>query len=199
LEVSKELVDACKKGEPQAFEDLIKATHKQVYSLAYRLMGNPDDAAEVAQETYLKLLRAIKQYRGESSFSTWLYRVTSSVAISQLRKRAKHGSVGSLEQEEWYEVPASLDSDPVAMAEGRALKERLDVALASLPAGYRSVVVMKDLYGLTLGEIGRELGISEGAAKVRLFRARQRLKDELYEDGPAGYGKDVKGDSRGVS
>lgn len=183
MDVPTELIERCKQGEPLAFEELVRLTHKDVYSLSLRLLGNPDDAAESTQETYLKLLRTIRSFRGESKFSTWLYRVTSSVAISALRKRARHQHDVPLENTDWQGIPGS--ADPSAEVERRELRDRLDRALLSLPAGYRAVVVLKDIYGFSLAEIGKQLGITEGAAKVRLFRARQRLKDKLYEDGPA--------------
>lgn len=187
MEVPDAVVEACKRGEPLAFEELIRLTHAEVYSLALRLAGNPDDAAEISQETYMKLLRTIKQFRGDSKFSTWLYRVTSSVAISSLRKRSRQRLDVPLEEEDWRALPAGESSDPALDLERRMLRDKLDRAIQELPAGYRTVVVMKDIYGFSLNEIGKELGISEGAAKVRLFRARQRLKETLYEDGPAEY------------
>jgi RNA polymerase sigma-70 factor (ECF subfamily) len=153
-----------------------------------RITGNPDDAAEVTQETYIRLLKAIRSFRGEAKFSTWLYQVTSSVAITALRKRARRRHEVPLETPELEEMPGS--DDPVLGAERRELHEQLEAAIRSLPDGYRAVVVMKDVYGLSLEEAGRQLGISEGAAKVRLFRARQRLRSMLagHGAGPAKRG-----------
>lgn len=187
MDVPQSVIEACQRGEPEAFEELVRLTHRDVYALALRLVGSPDDAAEVSQETYLKLLRMIRSFRGESKFSTWLYRVTANVAITMLRKRARHRYDVPLESVDWLDLPAPAGSDPAVQVEGRQLGERLERAIGSLPPGYRTVVVMKDVYGFSLQEVGKELGISEGAAKVRLFRARQRLKDMLYQDGPAGY------------
>ena len=185
MDVPTEVIESAKQGRPEAFEELIRLTHRDVYSLALRMTGNPDDAAEVAQETYIRLLRAIRSFRGESKFSTWLYRVTSSVAITSLRKRARRRGEVPLEQEDWQDWQASPSGDPVAELDRRQLAERLDSALASLPPGYRAVVVMRDVYGLSLEDVGNELGISEGAAKVRLHRARQRLKQLLADVAPA--------------
>lgn len=192
MDVPAHVIDACKRGDPQGFEELISLTHKDVYSLALRLTGNPDDAAEVSQETYMKLLRVIRSFRGDSKFSTWLYRVTSNVAISMLRKRSRHDRNVSLDAEKWSDLQAPDSADPELRLQGRLLRERLDSALMSLPEGYRAVVVMKDIYGLSLAEAGKQLGITEGAAKVRLFRARQRLKKVLYEDSPADHGEDKR-------
>ena len=157
-------------------------THASVYSLSLRIVGNPEDAAEVSQETYMKLLRVIKQFRGDSKFSTWLYRVTSNVAISFLRKRSRRRPEVSITPEDWDLLPAPASMDPAATAEQRSLRERLDGAIASLPEDYRAVVVMRDVYGLGFEEIARDLRISEGTARVRLFRARRRLRDLLFEE-----------------
>lgn len=160
-------------------------THASVYSLSLRIVGNPEDAAEVTQETYMKLLRVIKQFRGDSKFSTWLYRVTSNVAISFLRKRSRRRPEVSMTPEDWDLLPAPASMDPAASAERHSLKERLEAAIASLPEDYRAVVVMKDIYGLGFEEIARELRLNEGTARVRLFRARRRLKDLLFDERPA--------------
>lgn len=159
-------------------------THASVYSLSYRITGNREDAAEVAQETYIKLLRVIKQFRGESKFATWLYRVTSNVAITHLRSRSRRRAEMALEPEDWDRLPADESADPAALAEQGELRDRIDGAIARLPLDYRTVVVMKDVYGLGFDDISRQLRISEGTARVRLFRARQRLKSMLLDERP---------------
>lgn len=199
MDVDQDTIEACRRGDPQAFETLVRQTHREVYSLAYRLTGNPEDAADVSQEVYYKLLRVIRSFRGDSKFSTWLYRVTSNVAISYLRKRARRGPEVPLSEDSWGELP-SRGANPDEEAERAELRGLLDDALRRLPVGYRAVVVLKDVYGFRLAEIGSQLGITEGAAKVRLFRARRRLKDMLSGSagqdrsfGPRGsLGKDSK-------
>ncbi|HLI57839.1 MAG TPA: RNA polymerase sigma factor [Actinomycetota bacterium] len=184
MDVPSEVIEACKQGRPEGFEQLIRLTERDVYSLALRLTGNPDDAADVTQETYIRLLRSIRSFRGEAKFSTWLYRVTSSVAITTLRKRSRRRKEVPLEGVEWQDWPAGPVGEPAAELDRRLLADRLDSALATLPDGYRSVVVMRDVYGLGLEEVGEALGISAGAAKVRLFRARQKLKELLFDEAP---------------
>lgn len=183
MDVSNSVIEACKRGDPQAFAELVRATTPGVYSLAFRISGNSEDAADIAQETYLKLLRTIKQFRGDSKFSTWLYRVTSTVAITHIRKRSRRSLDVPLETEDWNVLPAPASAGPVARTEEKELRDQLDAALQSLPAAYRAVVVMKDVYGFSLHEIGEQLQISEGAAKVRLFRARRRLRALLGDAG----------------
>ncbi|MGQ0680154.1 MAG: RNA polymerase sigma factor [Actinomycetota bacterium] len=182
MEVPPEVIEACQRGDQAAFEELIRLTHASVYSLSLRIVGSPEDAADVAQETYIKLLRVIKQFRGESKFSTWLYRVTSNVAISYLRKRSRRRTEVFIEHEDWDLIPAKGFDDPAARAEQRSLGEKLDAAIASLPQDYRTVVLMKDVYGLRFDEIASQLNIQEGTARVRLFRARRRLKGILSEE-----------------
>ena len=179
MEVSSRVIERCKQGDQDAFEELIRLTHRAVYSLALRLVGDPEDAADVTQETYLKLLRAIKQFRGEAKFSTWLYRVTSSVAISTLRRKSRRRGDVSLDAEELEPISAPASGDPVAASERRLLKERLDRALQLLPMNYRVIAVMKDVYGMSFEEIATQLGVSEGTARVRLHRARRRLRELL--------------------
>lgn len=175
MEVPTSVVEDCKRGDPDAFAELVRLTHKQVYSLALRLLGNPEDAAEATQETYMKVLRGIKGFRGEAKFSTWLYRVTSSAAVTELRKRRRRGREVPLETLDGEEP--SDPRDPAQIAEQHDLGRSLEAAIKGLPEGYRTVVVLRDVYDLPLAEVGRQMGISEGAAKVRLFRARQRLKE----------------------
>jgi RNA polymerase sigma-70 factor (ECF subfamily) len=198
MTVPESVVQACKRGDPRAFEELVRLTHRDVYSLALRLTGNAEDAADVAQETYMKMVRSIGSFRGEAKFSTWLYRVTANAAITSLRRGAPHRFDEPLEAEDWERLPASDATDPALHLERRELKDRLDAALGALPTGYRTVVVMKDVYGLPLQEIGEHLGISEGAAKVRLFRARQRLREMLHGSEAKGPGELRSGGSDGM-
>jgi RNA polymerase sigma-70 factor, ECF subfamily len=183
MTVPESVVEACRRGDPRAFEELVRLTHRDVYSLALRLTGNVDDAADVAQETYMKVVRSIGSFRGEAKLSTWLYRVTANAAITSLRRGASRRLEAPLEAEDWDRLPAPDAADPAVHLERRELRDRLDAALAALPAGYRAVVVMKDVYGLSLQEIGERLDVSEGAAKVRLFRARQKLREMLHRNG----------------
>lgn len=183
MDVPEGVIEACKKGDADAFERLVQLTHKDVYSLAYRMMGNPEDAAEASQDTYLKLLRAIKTFRGDSKFSTWLYRVTSNVCLTTLRKRARRGQEASLDSEDWMEI-ATEEAGPDEQAERAWDKRRVEGGLRQLPENYRVVIVMKDIYGMAMKEMASQLKITESAVKVRLFRARRRLKDILTESSP---------------
>ena len=182
MDVPDSIIKSCQEGDQAAFEELIRLTHASVYSLSLRIVGNPEDAAEVTQDVFIKLLRVIKQFRGDAKFSTWLYRVTSNAAITLLRRRSRRNVEVRMEPEDWSLLPAADASDPAVTAEQRSLRVRLDSAIASLPVDYRTVVVMKDVYGLGFDEIAEQLHIQEGTARVRLHRARQKLRKLLHEE-----------------
>jgi RNA polymerase sigma-70 factor, ECF subfamily len=174
--VNRELLDRLRRGDPQAFEELVEETHRRVFTLAYRLVGDRHEAEDVAQDAYLKVYRSIRGFRGDASFDTWLYRIVSNTAITHLRRRGRFGELTE-DADQIVRLPEpGAAADPVDRDEVRR-------ALASLPAGQRSVLMLKDVYGFSCAEIGEQMGLTEGAVKVRLHRARKRLKDLVY--GPA--------------
>jgi RNA polymerase sigma-70 factor (ECF subfamily) len=157
----------------------VRAHQDEVYTLARRLVGDPHLAADVAQETLVRAWRALPRFRGEARLSTWLHRITVNTAWS-LRDRARRGA--GLPIEDYYELPAPPGPDqPETAGELLELRGRLRAALDRLPEGQRQVVVMKDVYGWSHGEIAESMGISVTAAKVRLHRARARLARDLEE------------------
>jgi len=172
------LVAAAKAGDPHAFAALVEATEKDVYTLAYRLVGNEDDARDVAQEAYLRAFRSIKRFRGDAQFSTWMYRITANCASTYLTRRSK-GRHDELSDEDNV-LDERPESDPAIMAEAGMLRDRVDAALADLPAILRAVVILRDVYDLPHDVIASELGITESAAKVRLHRARRKLRERLF-------------------
>lgn len=172
------LVVEAKHGDRAAFDALVRATYAETYTLAYRLTGNEEDARDVVQDTYLRAYRGIKRFRGDAQFSTWLYRITANTAATHTSRRAHH------RHDELHDdlgvADTHPDRDPEARADTRELRERLQVALEALPPKLRAVVVLRDIYDLPHEAIARELDISESAAKVRLHRARRRLREELF-------------------
>ena len=172
------LVSAAKAGDSRAFEELVRATYTDVYGLAYRLTGNEEDARDVVQEAYLRAYKGLKRFRGEARFSTWMYRITANCANTAMAKGRKH-------RHEELDADATLadvhpDHDPEAAGDAELLRARLNSALEELPDRLRAVVVLRDVYDLPHQAIAEELGISEAAAKVRLHRARRRLRERLF-------------------
>jgi RNA polymerase sigma-70 factor (ECF subfamily) len=173
-----ELVAAAKHGDREAFDELVRVTYADTYTLAYRLTGNEEDARDVVQEAYLRAFRGLRRFRGDAQFSTWMYRITANCAATQLGKRARHRHDELDEATSVADVHP--DRDPQLRADADDLRGRLRVALDELPPGLRAVVVLRDVYDLPHEAIAAELGISESAAKVRLHRARNRLRDRLF-------------------
>jgi RNA polymerase sigma-70 factor, ECF subfamily len=176
--VPDDLVAAARNGDRAAFEALVRATMADTYTLALRLTGDEEDARDVVQEAYLRAYRAIGRFRGDAAFTTWLYRITANCASTSLgrRSRHRHEPLGD-------DAPVAdehPDTDPVAMATAGALRDRITDALADLPPRLRAVVVLRDVYDLPHEAIAAELGISVPAAKVRLHRARRRLREQLF-------------------
>ena len=172
-----DLVALAKEGDQQAFEELVRRTYSDSYTLALRLTGDEDDARDVVQESYLRAFRGLKRFRGDAQFTTWLYRITANCASNQLRRRARH------RHEELDEAAGPVvddANDPAALADAADLRARVEGALAELPDRLRAVVVLRDVYDLPHEAIAAELGISESAAKVRLHRARRKLRAQVF-------------------
>jgi RNA polymerase sigma-70 factor (ECF subfamily) len=191
--VTPELVAAARHGDRDAFDALVRATYVDTYTLAHRLTGDVDTARDVVQEAYLRAYRGIGRFRGDAQFSTWLYRITANCASTQLGRGRRH------RHEELTDDLPVRDQRPVADPHGRAeqaeLRGLVREALESLPPRLRAVVVLRDVYDLSHEAIAAELGITVSAAKVRLHRARRRLRDDL---GPGGRGADGGAAARAV-
>ena len=175
------LVGAARAGDRSAFDELVRRTHVDTYTLALRLTADEEDARDVVQESYLRAWRGLANFRGDAQFSTWMYRITANTAYSAVKRRRRHRTEPL---DAMLEEPIELHPDlqPEEAAESSALLDRLAVALDELAPKLRVLVVLKDVYGLSHEEIAEELGISVAAAKVRLHRGRRKLRDLLYED-----------------
>jgi len=173
-----ELVAEAKDGDREAFDELVRQTYGDAYTLAYRLMRNEEDARDVVQEAYLRAYRGLGRFRADARFSTWMYRIVANCASTALsrRSRSRHDDL----PDDAAVADDRPEADPEMMAEATFLRDRVDEALARLPARLRAVVVLRDVYDLPHEAIAAELGISEAAAKVRLHRARRRLREQLF-------------------
>jgi RNA polymerase sigma-70 factor (ECF subfamily) len=174
------LVEAARNGDQAAFDELVRATYVDTYTLAVRLTGNEEDARDVVQEAYIRAWKGIRRFRGDARFSTWMYRITANSAYTHLGKRRRNRTESLDDVAEPIEERVS--ARPEAAAESAALMGRLSDAVADLPPKLRAIVVLKDVYGLPHEAIAEELGISVTAAKVRLHRGRKRLREMLYDE-----------------
>ena len=174
----KDLIAKAKQGDRAAFDELVKATYQKVHGLALRLTGNEHDADDVVQDTYLRAFRSLRKFRGDARFSTWLHRITANSASTFMGRRqrdSRHDDIDAvIDLADHREA-----NDPEFALQNGAVGQRLRRALDSLPERLRNVVVLRDVHGMSHREIAAELEISEAAAKVRLHRARARLRDGL--------------------
>ena len=176
-----ELIGAAQGGDRAAFDELVRRTFVDTFTLARRLTGNEEDARDVVQDAYLRAWRGIGKFRGEAQFSTWMYRITANAAATHVRKRRRHRTEPI--DETFEPADTRSEAQPASQAESADSLERIARAVDELPPKLRSLVVLKDVYGLSHEAIAEELGISVPAAKVRLHRARRKLRDLLYEEG----------------
>jgi RNA polymerase sigma-70 factor, ECF subfamily len=179
------LVDAARRGDRAAFEDLVRRTYVDTYTLAMRLTANEEDARDVVQDAYLRAWKGIGRFRGDAQFSTWMYRITANTASTLIQKRRRR-RVETLDDVE-EPVELSHEAQPESAVESALALAELGRAVDALPPKLRSIVLLKDVYGLTHEAIAAELGISVAAAKVRLHRGRKRLRDTLDEPGRSAH------------
>ena len=178
------LLERAKAGDVAAFEKLIEAYQKKIFNLAYRMTGNFDDAGDMAQEALVRIFKSIANFREQSSFSTWVYRITTNVCLDELRKK-KNKKVYSLDEEihaEDGEIQRQIMSDdplPDEIAEKEELKRIVNSAINSLPEEQKIVITLRDLQGLSYDEISEVLDCPVGTVKSRINRARQALKNVL--------------------
>ena len=174
-----ELVRKSQFGDKAAFEQLVIRHQELVFSLAYKLTGNREMANDVAQEAFNRAWKAIEKFRGDSTFSTWIYRITVNTAWTLRKKAKKHNT---LNIDDTYE-PIVIDEkkDPELVAINSDLSSVLINALDKIPIEQRIIVELKNIEGRSHKEIADYLDISVTAAKVRLHRAHQKLRQILEE------------------
>ena len=178
-----ELVKRAQGDDYESFEELVRRYEKKIYGHTIRMLGNPEDAEDVLQETFLNAFRALGSFRGDSSFSTWIYRIATNNALMKIRKS------GRIYTEFEDELPptemmrdrpySSFEQNPREVFLERELVDMLNKAVNELPEKYRAIFLLRDVEGFSTQRASEVLGISESAAKSRLHRARMYLREFL--------------------
>ena len=179
----KELIARLQARDETAFEELIRLYEKKVYALCVRMCGNAEDAEEAAQDTFLALWRGIDRFRQESALSTWIYRLASNACIDLMRRRRKSEGSVSLDDEALFLDAADPAPQPPQALEQREAQRLLQEGLMSLPAEYRSILLLREVEGLSYSEISETLELELGTVKSRISRGRTLLRNFLSVNG----------------
>lgn len=176
-----ELVQQTLCGQQSAYNLLVKRYQRQVYNFVYRMLGNAEDAGDLTQDTFLRAYSALRTFRQDASFLTWLFKIASNLCIDLLRSRKSKGALSlDLEAEEGREPAANpRTSDPEEAAMRGALQDIVQRAVLNLPERYRVVIVMRHLQGMSVEEIASSLEMPAGTVKTHLFRGREMLRERL--------------------
>ncbi len=182
-----ELIQSAKNGNPVAFEQLIADHQKRIFSIAYRIAGNQEDAADMTQEVLVKVFRNLKSFRGDSKFSTWLYRVATTPCLDEQKKRRRHTAYSLDEELETDEGSLATDlrdtgPTPEESAERKAVQQAIRIAIGKLKEEHKKVILLREVQGLSYEEIAKILKCSEGTVKSRINRARENLKKFLLQN-----------------
>ncbi len=182
-----QLIAAAQGGDQAAFAALVEANQAMVYSLAYRMTGNSEDAADLSQEAFLNAWRGLARFQGQASFATWLYRLTSNACIDFLRREKRHSTLSlTLEPTDEESRQAEVTDErwsPEALLDRQENQTAVRQALTQLSDEHREVLLLRELEGLSYREIAQHLGLEEGTVKSRIARARLSLRDFLLKSG----------------
>jgi len=181
------LVEKAQEGDMEAFRKLVERHQRRAFAIAIGLVRDENDARDVVQEAFLRVFRSLDRFKGGSSFFTWLYRIVTNLAIDLIRKPARR-------ETELYENPSIADeahtlpfvsridgADPVDAVRRREIRERIQKALDQLPPYHRSVILMREVEGMSYQEMAEAMDVSKGTIMSRLFHARQKLQKALAD------------------
>jgi RNA polymerase sigma-70 factor (ECF subfamily) len=183
----KMLIDRCKNGDIYAFEELIENHQKKVYNIAFRMVGNEQDAYDIVQEVFIKVFKSINKFKGDSAFSTWLYRITTNVCIDEIRKRKKAKLISldaplSIQGDEVkLEIPDNKAQESFEEAERKEVREEIIKAINELNESHKAIIILRDINGYSYDEIANILECSLGTVKSRINRARGALKKIIVQ------------------
>ena len=187
-----EMISRCQQGDQEALKEIFDKYHKKVYSIAYGVVRQREEALDVVQDVFIKLFRSIKNFKGRSHFYTYLYRMVMNTAIDHKRKAGKQ-FMSSLDVEGSFEPSDEPEKGPEKVLLQKELEERVRLAMDKLPAEQKAALIFRDVEGLSYQEMAEAMGCSIGTVMSRLHYGRKRMQESLKD-----YVK-LPGQSRGAS
>lgn len=182
------LVKRARSGDVAAFEQLIEDYQKRIFSIAFRMIQNQEDAADLTQEVIIKIFKNLDKFKGDAKFSTWVYRITTNTCLDELKKARRQNPTYSLDKEietDEGSLAGQLPDKrptPEESAERKAVRSGVNAAIGKLGDEHRQVIVLRDIQGFSYEEIAEILNCSVGTVKSRISRARKNLKKILSQD-----------------
>lgn len=179
-----DIIRRCKKGNREAFNKLVEKYQSQVINIAYSMLSDKEDAYDAAQEVFIRVYKNIDSFQEKSSFTTWLYRITSNICSDILRKRQRNTNVVSISQIYDDSKDADLRDEgpqPEEVAEMTERQRAVRDAISELNSDYKAVITLCDIEGMSYDEISKVLGVPAGTVKSRINRARNSLRKILSE------------------
>jgi RNA polymerase sigma-70 factor (ECF subfamily) len=170
------LVNKCQKGDSAAVERLIIKYQNRIYNLILRMCGNPEDAAELTQDTFIKVIEKIASFEGKSSFYTWLFRIAVNITLNFCQKNARLAAKSLEEQTLDNILQDNNTPEPSVIAQNKELCQLVTCSLEKLDEAQRAVIVLRDIEGMNYEQISEVLGLELGTVKSRISRARTELK-----------------------
>jgi len=175
-----EMISRCQRGDQDALKAIFDKYHKKVYSIAFGVVRQREEALDVVQEVFIKLFRSIKNFKGKSHFYTYLYRMVMNTAIDHKRKAGKQ-FMSSLDAEGSFEPSDEAEKGPERILLQRELEERVKLAMDELPAEQKAALIFRDVEGLSYQEMAEAMGCSIGTVMSRLHYGRKRMQESLKD------------------
>lgn len=182
----RELITRAAAGDQRAFRELVGRHQRRASAVAFGIVRNHEDAREVVQDAFMRVYRHLQDFAGQASFSTWLYRIVYNLSIDALRRRSPGQAVELDERTDLEGAPGELlpyrgEGDPFATLDRQRLVEAMQSALDRLPPYHRTVIVLREVEGMSYEEIATTMAISKGTVMSRLFHARRKMQVMLHE------------------
>lgn len=185
-DIEGKLIKKCIKGDIDAFEKLIANYEKKAYNIALKILKNREDAMDVTQEAFIKVFKSIKNFKGDSSFSTWLYRIVTNASMDFLRKNSKVVySIDNPIETENGNISRQIEdkkNNTEELVDKKLTKEMVHSAIDKLEDNFKTVIILRDIEGFSYDEMAKILDCNLGTVKSRLSRARKKLKYILYDN-----------------